>query len=126
MILFGWASWVNSTTALENPQIYLDYVNYTSVELYKDIILGVFAAHITPIVLFIAVCQALISVSMMGKGIFFKIGAIGGIIFLSCIAPLGTGSAFPATLVMAGGLFMLIKDADSFIWEGHKVYKAAH
>lgn len=121
MALFGWASWANTTTALENPGLYLDYANYTFIGFYKDIILGVFSENIILIVISIAFCQALIAISMIGRGWLFKTGTIGAIIFLLSIAPFGVGSGFPCTIFMAIGLWMLIKKEPGFyIWETNK------
>jgi hypothetical protein len=129
LILFGWASWVNTTTAIENPIIYLDTAIYTPFTIYKEIILGFFSMHITLIVISIAVCQALIAISMVGKGGLFKTGAAGGIIFLLCIAPLGAGSGFPFTVILAAGLWLLMRNnSHSYIWQAPQLkrkYKPA-
>lgn len=111
LILFGWASWANSTTVLKNPNVYLDYANYTFFPVYKHFILGFFHEHIQPIVLTIAACQLLIAVSMLSKGRALQIGCIGGMLFLVCIAPLGVGAAFPSTLIMALGMYFLLKNS---------------
>jgi len=38
-----------------------------------------------------------------------RVGLIGAIAFLTAIAPLGIGSAFPATLVMAAAAVLLLR-----------------
>lgn len=116
-LLFLAASWINASAALNNPGIYLDYSEVT-IPIYKDFILGYFSSHITPIIFTIAVCQFLIGVSMLLKGLIFKAGTIGGLVFLLSISPLGVGAAFPATLLMAAGLYLLIfKAPRHYIWE---------
>jgi hypothetical protein len=115
-LLFLWASWVNCNTALYNPGVYLDYGKYAVFPFYKDFIFGFFSKHITPLVLSVAVCQLLISFSMLLKNPYFKMGAIGGIIFLLSIAPLGVGSGFPCTLILAGGLYLLYNKGEEVWW----------
>ena len=118
LVLFGWAAYTNITVALKDPSAYLDYKNYALLNVYKNFINGLFSWHITGIIIFIACCQALIALSMLGKGIIFKIGCLGGIIFLVAIAPLGLGAAFPSTLTMATGLYLLIRLNNArYLWQ---------
>jgi hypothetical protein len=66
----------------------------------------------------IAVCQGLIALAMLMKELVFRIGAVGAMVFLISIAPLGVGSAFPCTLVMAVGLFFLLRYNNiPYIWQ---------
>ncbi len=117
-LLFAWASYTNWSFAIHSPQSYLEYANLTVSGLYKQFILGWFSKHITAAVGFIATCQALIAVSMLMKGYIFKTGAIGAIIFLVAIAPLGFGAAFPCTIIIAIALYILIKKHQfDFIWK---------
>lgn len=120
-LLFGWACWMNLTTAIEKPQVYLDYGELTWSRLYYDFIHGWFSKHIKETVSFIAICQGLIAVSMLLKGWIFKAGVIGAIVFLLAIVPFGVGSGFPTTLIMAIALvIILIKHADNFVWISNK------
>ena len=64
---------------------------------------------------FIATAQAFIAVSLLLKGRIYKAGIIGGVIFLIAIAPLGVGSAFPCTLLLALALGMIYKNHNEFI-----------
>jgi len=117
-LLFLWACWANTNTALYAPQLYIDYASFAFLPFYRDFIQGFFSQHITMFVIIIALCQFLIGVSMLLKGVIFRIGAIGGIVFLISIAPLGVGSAFPASVVMAAGLFVLIrKNSITYLWQ---------
>ena len=116
-IVFAWASWTNWNEAIVAPQFYLDYAGLTFSALYRDFIYGWFSSHITLAVGFIATCQALIAIGMFLKGWIFKTAAIGAIIFLVAIAPLGVGSAFPCTVILAIAMWLLVrkKEAD-YIW----------
>ena len=58
----------------------------------------------------IAVCQILIAISLFSGGRSAKLGALGAMVFLVGIAPLGLGSAFPASLLMAVGCYYLFRE----------------
>lgn len=110
-LLFAGAAAFNARTALLAPEQYIGYAQYTVLSVYREFILGFFARHTTFIVLLIAAGQAGIALGMLGKARLFRLGAIGGILFLLGISPLGAGSAFPAPLMLAAGLGCLW-------WEG--------
>jgi len=114
-ILFAWASWANWTTALNSPEDYLDYSSFALIPFYKNFIEGWFREHIQMMVGVIATSQALIAIVLLLKGWVYKIGIIGGALFLIAIMPLGVGSAFPCTLILAIALIMLYKDYPHFI-----------
>lgn len=99
--LFAWAAQVNFRTALTAPEIYLEYAPLAWSSWYRDFILGPFARHITPIVAAIAVGQAAIAVGVSLKGRTVAFALAGALVFLAAIAPLGVGSGFPATVIMA-------------------------
>ena len=99
--LFAWAAQLNLRTALTAPEVYLEYAPLAWSSWYRDIILGPFARHITPIVGAIAVGQAAIAVGVSLRGRAAASGLIGAAVFLVAIAPLGIGSGFPATVIMA-------------------------
>ena len=116
-IVFAWASWTNWNEAIIAPQFYLDYAGLTFSNWYRDFIQGWFSWHITLAVGFIATCQALIAVSMLLRGWIFKIAAIGAIIFLLAIAPLGVGSAFPCTIILAIAMWSLMRQKEiDYLW----------
>jgi len=120
-VLFAWAGYTNWNYAMQSPQVYLEYANLAFINLYKEFINGWFSKHIAACIGVIAVCQLLISISLLLKGVVFKIGIIGAIFFLLAIAPLGVGSAFPCTLIMATGLYVLLKRCEhDFIWKHRK------
>ena len=107
IVLFAWASVINATTSLREPDVYLEYADLTFLPVYRSLILGAFSEHIGLYVLTIAFCQALIAIGLLiGSGLA-RIAAWGAIIFLLAIAPFGVGSGFPCTLVFAAGLFLL-------------------
>ena len=114
-ILFAWASWANWTTALNSPADYLDYFSLALIPFYKNFIEGWFSEHIQLMVGVIATSQALIAITLLLKGWVYKIGIIGGTLFLIAIMPLGVGSAFPCTLILAIALIMLYRDYPHFI-----------
>ena len=116
-LLFTWAGWFNWQTALNNPSSYLDYAELSQFKFYKNFINGWFKDHLLLIVGFIATCQLLIAIGLQSKGIIFKIAAIGAIIFFLAIAPLGVGSGFPCTLIMASAIYLLlIHSPANYLW----------
>jgi len=104
--LFLWAGQLNLRTALSQPQVYLAYAQF-AVEPYRSFIRGFFAGHLTAIVGAIAAGQLLIGLLVARRGRAVRLGLAGAIVFLVAIAPLGVGSAFPATLIMASGAVLL-------------------
>lgn len=120
-ILFAWAAWTNWTASRQTPQLYLDYADLAWSTWYSRFINGWFGQHIQLVVGLIAVCQALIAASMLLKGWIFRAGAAGAILFLLAIIPLGTGSGFPCTAILAIAMGLLLKKHDNrFIWEQNK------
>ena len=115
-LLLGWASWANWTTSLNSPEDYLNYSSFALIPFYKDFIDGWFSHHIQLIVGIIATSQALIAISLLLREWAYKVGVIAGTIFLLAIMPLGVGSAFPCTLILAIALTMLYKDYGQFIF----------
>lgn len=121
-LLFGWASWMNWTTALQNPQFYIEYADLSFLRVYKQFIRGWFSTHITEMVGFIATCQALIAVSMLLKGRMLKAGCFGAIIFLLAIAPLGVGSAFPFSIIASVALYLILRNRLSeYLWVNPRI-----
>jgi hypothetical protein len=108
-LLFAWASWVNFKTSQQTPEAYLEYAELTWSDWYKSFINGWFASNTGTAVSIIAGCQALIAISMWTKGWFFWMGAIGAVIFLLAIVPLGAGAGFPCTMILAIAMGLLIR-----------------
>jgi len=60
----------------------------------------------------------MIFIGMLTKNGWFRLACLGGIIFGIAIAPLGIGSAFPATLLMAWAFYILFrKYGHDYIWK---------
>jgi hypothetical protein len=100
-VLFGWAAVVNWLTVLETPRVYLEYAPLAVLQAYRDIILGAFADHIRLFVGGIATCQGLMVVGLLLGDVWARMALVGAVVFLVDIAPLGVGSGFPSTLLMA-------------------------
>lgn len=109
LLLFSWACWINWKTSQQSPELYLEYAGLAWSKWYRHFIDGWFSRHIKLAVGFIATCQGLIATSMLFKGLPFKIGCIGAIIFLVAILPLGIGAGFPSTALMAVAVYMLFR-----------------
>jgi hypothetical protein len=106
-LVFGLACWINWQTAFKAPEAYLTFGQVAIIPWYQQFIQGWFREHILLAVGFIATCQGLIAVAMLLSGWVYKAGLIGGIVFLLAVTPLGLGSAFPCTLILAIALMML-------------------
>lgn len=100
-LLFLWASLANLRMALTNPAAYLQYAPLAILESYRAFILGAFARHVAVIVSAIALGQLAIAVLVSLRGAAVRAGLLGATVFLLAIAPLGIGSAFPATVIAA-------------------------
>ncbi len=122
-LLFAWACWLNWTTVLRSPDDYLQYGELSFSSRYTAFIQGWFSQHITLVVGTIATCQGLIALSLCWKGVIYKIGCAGAVVFLLAIAPLGIGSGFPCTLVFAIALFVLFRKGNEKLWVDKKLLK---
>ena len=116
-LLFSWACWMNWTISSKNPAAYMEYADLALLDLYRDFIKGWFSNHIPFFIGLIATCQGFIAISMLLKGWIYKLGIIGGIIFLLAILPLGVGSGFPCSLVAAIALLKLYNKGKQYSWQ---------
>jgi hypothetical protein len=117
-LLFSWAGYTNWKTALHTPQFYLDYADLAFLPFYTTFIKGWFSRHILLLVGAIASGQLLIAVSMWLRGWIFKLGTIGGIIFLLAILPLGVGAGFPFPIIAALAFYLLLKHPSiDYLWK---------
>ena len=112
VVLFLVAAQFNFRLALTRPQEYLAFAPMAYFDAYREFILGFFARHTAVIVTVIAVGQFLIGVLVLFGGRALKLGLIGAIVFLTAVAPLGTGAGFPATLVLAWAAALLMMGRD--------------
>jgi hypothetical protein len=104
--LFTWAAFTNARIALSTPEVYLEYADLTLSAWYRDFIDGWFSRHITPFVLAIAAGQAVIAVLLTRTRQWRGWAVAGAVIFLSAIAPLGVGAAFPFSLTLSAALLV--------------------
>jgi hypothetical protein len=100
LALFLWAAQTNLRVAIRTPSAYLEYARW-AVEPYRRFILGPFARHVGVMVGAIAFGQAAIAVLVALRGRLVTLGLAGAMVFLLAIAPLGRGSAFPFSLIVA-------------------------
>jgi uncharacterized membrane protein YwaF len=109
--VFGWAAVTNAMTALEQPELYLDYATLTPSAWYRDFINGWFSQHIQATVIAIAIGQAIIAAVLSSSRSSLRwVGAAGAWIFLAAIAPLGVGSGFPFSLTFGAALLVSLED----------------
>ena len=99
--LFVWAAGTNLRVALTAPGDYLNFAQFAVLDVYRAFILGYFARHTAAIIAAIAVGQAVIAFLLAADGWPRRLGYVGAMVFLLAIVPLGTGSGFPATVLMA-------------------------
>jgi hypothetical protein len=120
-LLFGWACWMNYTTAHNNPADYLTYAAITPFGFYRDFINGWFSAHVTTMVTLISIGQGLIAIGMLSKGMLVQLACIGAIIFLMAIAPLGIGSGFPFSITASIAAYIIWRRDDmNYVWRFKK------
>mgnify|MGYP005813411701 CR=1 FL=1 len=108
VLLFAWACWMNWTTAISNPRAYLEYADLALFDWTRSFINGWFGRNTLLMVGFIATCQGIIAIGLMLKGWKFMVACIGGILFLLAIVPLGVGSGFPCSIIMAIALTIIL------------------
>jgi hypothetical protein len=99
--LFVWAAGTNLRIALTTPADYLGFAQFAVLDVYRAFILGYFAQHAGAVIATIAGGQAVIAFLLATNGWPRRVGYAGAIIFLLAIVPLGVGSGFPATVLMA-------------------------
>jgi len=107
--VFIGAAFLNAYMAGKKPQAYIDSYGASAwLPFYRDFIHGFFSRATALLVLLIAAGQAVCGVLLFTQRLY-KLGALGAIIFLLAIAPLGLGSAFPSTLIMAVALILAMR-----------------
>ena len=124
---FLWAYIINTITAIQFPEKYLEYANLSFPGFYRDFINGFFSHHIREIVITIACGQYLIFLGLCMKKVLVVLASLGGMIFGLAIAPLGVGSGFPSTVLMAIAFLLLIRHpAHDYIWKIHQYEPRIH
>lgn len=95
-LLFGWACWMNWTTALRTPAAYLQYADMSLLSWYAGFIRGWFSEHVLLLVGTIATCQGLIALCMLLKGWIYKLDAWAALLSCWPSPPWVWAQAFPA------------------------------
>jgi hypothetical protein len=104
------ASLVNATLAVFNPQIYVRVFGPYAVGIYKDVIYGLLAKATTRLVLALAVWQLIVAaIILINSTEYVRLGCVAMAIFFLGVSPLGVGSAFPSTLILAAGMLVLVR-----------------
>ena len=105
---FMWASYFNMGSAINQPELYLNYAWLDALPLYSRFINGFLMQHITAIVTAIAVGQFCICFGLILNKDWTKLSCAGGIIF-------GLAIAF---------YILTTKYKHDFIWKWHQ-YRSA-
>lgn len=108
VLIFVGAAVFNAFMAIRSPELFMVYGAMTVSPVYEQFIYGAFRNNITAIVVSISVCQLATGIFIAGKGPLLRLGLAAATIFLVAIAPLGAGSAFPSTLVLAIAAIILM------------------
>ena len=109
-LIFISAGVFNFYTATTSPDVYVEVYGSTAVfSFYRDFIYGLFSQHTGLFVRLIAIGQFAAGILLFTRKIYFRLGIIGATIFLAAISPLGIGSAFPCTILMIAGLYLLYR-----------------
>jgi len=117
-LVFLWAASINFRTASVTPEVYLEYSGLTLLSFYRHFINGFFSQHIKPFVFLMASGESGIFIGLVLNKGFVRMACIGGMVFGLAIAPLGVGSAFPATVTMAFAFWALYnKKGQDYIWK---------
>ncbi|HMS55819.1 MAG TPA: hypothetical protein PKA27_10495 [Fimbriimonadaceae bacterium] len=98
--LFAYAAPYNGWLAMSRPEEYVGFAQLAIIPLVAEYVRGPFKEHAPAIIGAIAVGQALIAGLMGLGGRCFTIGAIGAVVFLLAISPLGVGSALPFSFIV--------------------------
>jgi hypothetical protein len=107
ILIFLLAGLINIFIAFTRPEVYQYYGGMAIVDFYRDFIYGYFKQHTIEIVSVIGLGQIAIAALLSTSGLLLKLGSTGGVIFFIAMAPLGFGSAFPATLILALALVFM-------------------
>ncbi len=105
--IFFAAGVFNAYTAITEPEAYMMYADMAVLDVYRNFITGFFGSHTQIIVLTIALGQLGIAALLCGDNRLLKVGVVGGVMFFVAIIPLGMGSAFPASLLMAIAIVLM-------------------
>jgi hypothetical protein len=109
-IIFVAAGLFNTYTALTNPQVYMMYGEVAVLPFYRNFIYSIFSQYTAVFIIAIATGQLASGMLLaVGKRIPLGLGTLGGIVFLTAIAPLGFGSAFPFSVFTVAALIVMYR-----------------
>jgi len=103
---------VNGSFTFSNPQAYIDYASGTLVPFYKDIAMAVVQLNPVLFGFLLMAFEIMMGVLLLHKGKSVKIGLIGTMTFLICIAPLSS-LQLPWLGLLIGQAYLLTKEFDS-------------
>ncbi len=101
VVVFAGGAIANAVMVTLDPQLYVEGYAALAWPLYRGFIEGTFSRFPVPMVLAIAAGQGLVALLLARSRRLRWLGVAGGVVFLLAVAPLGVGSGFPATVVMA-------------------------
>jgi hypothetical protein len=111
--LFLGSGLVNMYLALTNPRLYVTGFGPLAVlGIYRTFIYGFFRSHTGLIVLFISLGQLCVAGLLALEDRLLLVGFMGSVLFLVAIAPLGVGSAFPSSILMAIGAVLMYRNVN--------------
>ena len=115
-LIFLAAGFINTVLVVSQPDMYLVYGDLAALSSYEHFIEGVFSRHIPAFILPIALLQMAIGIGLMWRDPLEKVALCGAVIFLLAIAPLGAGSAFPSTVLLALAAILLLFKRAPYPW----------
>ncbi|GEP93591.1 hypothetical protein SAMN05660909_05501 [Chitinophaga terrae (ex Kim and Jung 2007)] len=107
-LVFMTAAFINAILAIRDPEIYMVYGRLAALPIYEKFIYGTFHNNIAIIVMSISICQMVTGIFLLSGKALLRWGLIAAVVFLAAIAPLGAGSAFPSTLLLAAAAMVLL------------------
>lgn len=114
-LVFAGAAVFNAVSVLTNPQGYVEGFGPQALfPFYENFIYGPFARHTATFVLAIAAGQLAVGILMFARGVAFRLGLAGGMLFFLAISPLGIGSALPMPLLGVVALWVLWNRTPSY------------
>lgn len=106
--IFAYASVYNTWLGLTKPDEYQGFAGLVLIPWFEEFITGSFRASGSAFIVAIAIGQAIIALSTGVAGRLLWVGVVGTTLFLAGIAPLGVGSAFPFSAVVALAAWVLL------------------
>lgn len=107
-VLFLVSALYNTYKVFTKPIVFVNlFGRMTPFSGIRDFIFGDFRDHIILYIVLMSIYQLLISWCLFKETKLLKYGIFGGIIFLLAVSPLGVGSAFPSSLLMALSMYLI-------------------